>query len=338
MPCGEFLVRICYLSRGHGYGHAATDLEIVGALRSLVPDLSLELASYGTGLSFFASRGVPCVDLGIDDVEDQSLDAALRVMAFLRRQESVDLVVGHEMFSMPRMASMLGLRNVLLTHWFFSEIGEPARDVLLEQADRVVLLDFPAAHVPPASVRAEFAGALAPSYAVSRSDARLALGIPAGAFVVVVATGAVTSVNDAHLRSVVSLGVAAARIGGADPLIVMSGIEPAPRIAWVPWTDSPELYHRAADMVIANATFATLSALARNGVPTVAITGGRNPVDRLHADFFASAGLLATVEVGAAAEEVWSAAEKAASLAPARLPWASPEDVARLLLTPPVHD
>ncbi|HEY6738573.1 MAG TPA: hypothetical protein VI076_06950, partial [Actinopolymorphaceae bacterium] len=305
--------RLLYLSRGHGYGHAATDLEIIDALRRRGAEVVI--ASYGTGAEYYRERDVACTDLRIDDVNDQGVDAALRILAFLRRHADADLVLAHEVFAAPRMCVELGLRNVLMTHWFFSELGAPERDRLLAVADELVFVDFEAAHrVPAGFAHTVFAGAVARRFDGDRRAGREALDFPDDRELVVLTTGAVTPYNEEHLRAVVDTVVRAwRRYRSRDgALVILSDVRPDvddPSVRSVGRVRDPAPYYQAADVVVANATFSTICTLARNDVPTVVVTGGRNPVDRLHADFFASTGHVRAVEVGASAHLLWSAVE-----------------------------
>ncbi|GAA4205194.1 hypothetical protein GCM10022220_17070 [Actinocatenispora rupis] len=316
--------RIEYLSRGHGHGHAATDVRVAAALRTLGAEV--RLASYGSGLDHCTRRGVDCADLGIDDLHDQDPTAALRVLAYLRGRRGTDLVVAHEIFAAPSLCRALGLPCVLLTHWFFAEIGAPDRDALLATPDRLVLLDLAAAHDVPAALadRVEFTGPVAEPYPGDRPAARRQLGLDPAEYVVVVTTGAVTT----HNRD--RLGALPARVRAALPvrharLLVLSGPTAV---------DDPAPYHRAADVVVANATFGALSELVAAGVPTVAVTGGPNPVDRLHAERFAALGLVTTVDADARTAALADAI-RTARPGPAPVDWCTPAALARRLVAPP---
>ncbi|HEY3504061.1 MAG TPA: hypothetical protein VGN37_14915 [Actinocatenispora sp.] len=319
------MTHVVYLSRGHGHGHVATDVRVVAALRSR--GATVELASYGSGLDYCVRRGVTCADLGIDDLHDQGPAAAVRIMAYLRSRRDADVVVAHEVFAAPSLCASLGPPCALLTHWFFAEIGAPDRDRLLAGADPLVLLDFAAAHTVPAELsgRVRFTGPVVEPPTYDRVEARRLLGIPPDEFVAVVTTGAVTAYNRAQVDAVVGLARAAWPIHADRPgrLVVLSG-ETSVR--------DPAPYHRAADVVIANATFGTMSALAAAGVPTVAVTGGRNPVDRLHADHFARLGLVTVVGADHPVADVRRAVRDATAGDPAGLGWATPDDVAALIL------
>jgi hypothetical protein len=322
------MTHIVFLTRGHGYGHAATDVAVIRALRELRPDVTVEAASYGTGLEHYTRVGLPCADLRIDDVNDQGVAAVLRVTAFLRSRQSCDLVVAHEVFAAPQVCAMLDLRNVLLTHWFFSEIGLPERDELLRKAESLLMLDFPQAHVVPPGLagRATFTGAVAKRFDLDRAAARRVLGIGETERVVVVTAGAVTPYNARHLEALESHALAATGSGWAKTF-VLSGARRVSR---------PEIYYAAADVVVANATFTTLCTLVRNRVPTVAVLGPGNPVDALHAEFFASEGLLRLVDAAAlSASGLRPALDSALEMrsgGSSGLVWAEPRDVVRLLL------
>jgi hypothetical protein len=331
--------KIVYLSRGHGYGHAARDRAIVAALRGLRPDAVVEVASYGTGLEFYRSHAMACADLRIDDDDDQGPAAAFAVAAFLSARRRADLVVANEVFTAPGVYTALGLRGVLLTHWFFAEVGVPAMDAPLAKAEKIMLIDFEMAHRVPQQLRdrVTFTGAVAPRFLIDRHSARRELGIDATEYVAVLSTGATYQTKVDHMRAVLAKGLAAWRVRrpGKGRLFVLSNLPPAVDdscVEWVSWTDRPELYYRAADVVITNGTFGTMSALTRNRIPTIAVVGGQNPVDRLHAEFLAGEGLLTAVEVSIPDEEL---GRLIADVPPVRrdadLPWAEPVDVARRL-------
>nr|MDT0663182.1 hypothetical protein [Micromonospora sp. DSM 115978] len=330
---------VVYLSRGHGYGHAARDRAIAAALRALRPDLVVEVASYGTGLEFYRAHADPCVDLRIDDDDDQGSSATISVATFLATRRHADLVVANEMFTAPSVCDALGLRSVLLTHWFFTELGAPAMDAAMAHAGSVILLDFEQAHRVPARLRRRvtFTGAVAEPFRTDRVEARRALRIDATEYLVVLATGAIYPDKAAHLRAVVAKGLRAwrTRPTGGGRLVVLSGLPPTvddPSVRWVPWTDRPDLYYRAADVVLTTGTFGTICALARNEVPTVAVVGGQNPVDRLHAEFFAAQGFLTAVDASVSDATLGRAVAAARPDGDrAALRWAAPADVARRL-------
>src|SRR5262249_54805525 len=145
--------RIAWLSRGKGYGHAAKDLRIVHGLRRLRPDVEVVVASAGLGLAYYRDRGEACHDLGIDDDDDgQGAEAYVRLLWFLRRLGRIDLLVADEFFIAPRLGAALAVPSLVLSHWFFSEIGAPQADIYFEGAAAIVMLDSPSAHTPPAGL------------------------------------------------------------------------------------------------------------------------------------------------------------------------------------------
>lgn len=140
-------MRILYLVRGHGFGHAARDLRIIEALKALAPQVEIEIASSGTGMQYFRSRSVDCADLEIPDDEDQSASAGWRVWRYLHWAAAPDLVISDEiMFAIPYCRNVLDVPCVLLTDWVYRDIGKPQLDRLLDGAAEVVVVDFPESH------------------------------------------------------------------------------------------------------------------------------------------------------------------------------------------------
>lgn len=306
------------LSRGHGYGHAAKDLQVIEAIRAKQPGLMVSVASSGTGLDFYTSRSVPCVDLGIADSDDQGEHAAWCILRFLLRTGKPDLVVANEVFTAPAICRMLQIENLLLTHWFFSEIGLPQADRCLLGANAVILLDFAAAHRAPVELNVPIhsIGALAKSFPLTRRQARRKLGLAEHAFAAVVTIGAPRPDKIPDIRILLRTVLNAWR-GYARPADRLFLLVPPDAdwnvshdfsdksVCWIGPTAQPETYFRAADVVLAYATFTTLSELARNRVPTVAIIGSINRVDRLHAEYIASTGHVAATELAVTPEQLW---------------------------------
>jgi erythromycin esterase len=314
--------------------------------------LGITVASYGTGLDYYAARSVPCVDLGIADINDQGRHAAWRTSRFLASIDRPDLVVANEVFSSPAACRALRHKNLLFTHWFFSEIGSPESDRVYEDADGVVLLDFPEAHAIPAEIDVPvyFAGPAAPSFEINRQRARKQLGVPQSSRVVVMTFGSMHPDKFTDITAMLAKFLPAwdVEAGEDDRLLVLappggpwehaSTIQ-RKTVQWVGVTARPEVYYRAADLVIAHATFTTLSELARNGAPTVGVIGSQNPVDRLHAERFSSLGLIKTMELDACPEEVWTIVQETIRWARRPRPpppdevWGTPEKLAELVLS-----
>jgi hypothetical protein len=348
--------KVVVLSRGHGYGHAATDLRWIKAMRARRPDLEVILASSGTGLDYYRSRSVPCIDLGISDDDDQGADAAKSVARFLFKvvaeSSRPDLVVANEVFSAPEACRILKLRNLLLTHWFFAEIGFPEVDQVFRCANGVILLDFAAAHRVPVHVRApvHFTGPPAKRFSISRDQARKQLGLASDSLAVVATFGSMRSDKLAEIQTVLRTVLAAWRGNShsTDRLFVLSNpdeslsdVESSQNgsVDWVGITKTPELYYSAADLAISYATLITLAELARNGVPTVTILGTINPVDNFHATYFQELGLMRVADLHIQPNQLWSLGQVAMQCRAfgqhrySAMAWGDPEKIAELILS-----
>jgi hypothetical protein len=100
---------IVLLARGHGYGHAARDLQIIRGLRQLRPNAEVVLASSASGVEYFRFQGIPCHDLGIEDRRDLGEQAVRRVWGFLQTLRDPDLVIADEWYGLSLLAPVFRL-------------------------------------------------------------------------------------------------------------------------------------------------------------------------------------------------------------------------------------
>ncbi|WP_329024180.1 glycosyl transferase [Streptomyces sp. NBC_00690] len=273
-------MRVNFVSRGHGYGHAARDLRIMAAMRRVNPGIQIRLASAGSGADYYRSRGVEAVDLGFDDADDMGEAASWRIWRFLYEHADADLVVSDEFLTVPGFCrNVLDLPNVLITDWFFAELGLPEFDARLDDAREVVVPDFPEAHplAPATTAPIWYCGPLVDSFTPQRAEARKTLGIDEDALVLTVAAGGRPDRIDALRIQLQALQAWSGHAALGDQLLLMADPPPtrgrvptAPNIHWVGRSDRPELYYRAADVVLANALGFTSCELVANGVPVVA--------------------------------------------------------------------
>jgi predicted glycosyltransferase len=344
---------IVFLSRGHGYGHAARDLLIIEAIRGSFRDVEVRVASSGTGLEYYSSRSVPCDDLGISDDQDLTIDAAGRVLRFLTRVRRPDLVVADEVFSAPTICKGLRLRNLLLTDFFWSETGSPSHDTVFDDAGGIVVLDSEDLHRVPAGLQrpVHFTGPLAKEFPMRRSEARESLGIMPSEIAMTVTFGSMhpgkLAEVQVHLQTLLEAWEKNA--GSTDKLFVLA---PTPEFAgttfasqkntvrWVGVSNEPELFYSAADLVFAQAGLATLCELARNRISTVCVLGPReSPVLRRSATFLERRGLVKTAELGTQASRLWKLGQSAMRGRPKGasnqndVRWAVPERVAELIMS-----
>jgi predicted glycosyltransferase len=336
--------KVVFITRGHGFGHAARDLLIVDAMRRAIPGLELVLAASGTGAEYYRRRGVPIIELDIPDSRDTGEAAGKAVLQFLASVGGIDLVVVDEvMWALPICRKLLNVPCVLITDWFYSEIGLPDLDRTMNQASAIIVTDFAEAHtgVRDITVPLHFPGPLVKPFDLARSAARQELGVPESAYTGVVTLGGMPDRPDA--RVIADLVIRAWQIDAAptDRLVLLAG-PPADAatpdgVDWVGVSDTPERHFRAADVVLADAAGFTVCELTRHGVPTVAIKSKALSAGVLaRLQVLESAGLVHTVDADTSPEALSALVRglRAAGPAPsgAELGWADADEVAALVL------
>jgi hypothetical protein len=343
---------LAFLTRGYGYSHAAKDLSIIEEILAQRQDIRISIASYGKGWEYYASRSIPCVDLGIEDDSDQGAVAELRILHYLMQIQKPDLVVAHEVFFSPSFCHMLGYRNLLLTHWFFSEVGIPKRDRCFHGADALIMLDFAESHHIPVNlnVPVHFTGALARDFKLNKDQARSELGLALDSFVMVGTFGAfIPQVLVDDIQNMVKklIMMCQAHASPGDHLfllltpnqILQNNDFDEETIHWIGVCDRPELFYCAADVVLASATFTALSDLVRNCIPTVGVVAPSDVTAPLHAKFFATTGLVHTASLDTDPEQLWRLAmdvlhyRNSRKSVRTKLEWATPIDVAKIILS-----
>ncbi|MCW2504366.1 MAG: putative glycosyl transferase [Actinomycetia bacterium] len=296
--------QILFLTRGHGYGHAATDLPIIEHLRQLLPAVEIKIASYGTGLEYYRLRSVDCADLAIDDNDDQTTEALRRVLLYLRTLPRLpDLIVSDELFLLPRLCKRLGIPNVLLTHWFFKDMGLPELDAAMDGANAVIVVDFPDAHCRPDVVGPDFlfSGPLAREIDLDRPAARTRLGLDPINPIAVLTLGSTAEfkVPDLEVAAERYLRAWAARATRAAVLYVLVEksfskklrFEIDSSVRWIGVTPDADTYYAASDIILTSSSLNSLGLLGRNGLKGLTLIGHVNEVERLHGEYFAGLGL-----------------------------------------------
>lgn len=317
--------RILFLARGHGFGHAARDLRIIRAMRELRPDVDITVLASGSAATFLQLHGESFTDMGITDEQDMTPAAAQRVWRLMDELEPFDLTVSDEVvWALPYCARKWGRRAILLTDWFYGELGNPAGDSFLDHAGEILLLDFSVAHPRPVATTAPITamGPVVARFDVDRATARRELGVAPDAAMTVLTVGGMSSMLDN--QRIADATVAAHRKHSDGHLYILADGTDEAGITWTGYTDRPELYYSAADVVVSNANGTVTCDLVWNRIPVVAMT---HP-DVSYPDSFAkrvnrlnSAGLIRHVEATESANALWT------RLTDARPPAALPEDL-----------
>lgn len=343
-------MRINYLIRGHGFGHAARDLRVISAIRALRPDVQLDIASSGTGVDYLRARSVDCVDLGIADKEDLRSSANWKTWRYLHVSPHPDLVVVDEIVSaLPFCHHVMDVPCVMLTDWFFADFGQPELDRLLNFAAEIIVLDFADAHPRRIQTRAEITrlGPVVSELGTTRTAARQRLGAGGSqALTAVASLGGMT--ERPEVRQMLERTLAAWRCNARpdDRLLVLAkdpGLpgreDHHPGVQWVGITDHPEIYYAAADVVITDALGFTNCELAYNGIPAVAFLV-KETADRYAESFsrrielLRASGAMTIVDDTAGPDLIWQAISGTRPTVNAKdeFSWARPEDVAERIL------
>lgn len=347
-------MRISYLIRGHGFGHAARDLRIITAIRNLRPDIQLDIASSGTGFQYFAARSVDCVDMGIPDEADLRSAANWKTWRHLHEVPHPDLVVVDEVISaLPFCRHILDAPCVLLTDWFFADFGKPELDRLLNFAAEIMVLDFADAHPVPIQTRAEITrlGPVVDEFGIDRPDAQRRLGTGGGSsLTAVVSLGGMTERPEARSMLERTLNAWNRHARQDDRMFILTAETSLPEsgdqhpgVEWTGFTEHPEVYYAAADVVITDALGFTNCELVYNQVSVVAFLV-KAAIDEYAESFsrrielLRSSGAITVADDEASPDQLWQAIDgcRASRSSPnsayRQFSWAHPRSVAELIL------
>ncbi len=141
--------KILYFSRGRGFSHAMYDLLILEELKKINRNLSILVATYDRGYTYFVKNGFNPFNLGLNQDEELTLKAGFRMWSLIRRFKP-DLVVADEVFIVLHITKALKIPSVLITHWFFENFSEKHPMIpVVKKAKHVVFVDTPEFHTIP---------------------------------------------------------------------------------------------------------------------------------------------------------------------------------------------
>ncbi|WP_405778324.1 hypothetical protein [Streptomyces sp. NBC_00859] len=278
------MAEILFLTRGHGFGHAARDLRVIQELRRR-PGNTVRIMANGSAITYYEMRGVPCtpIELPGEGFGEAAAKAVWRALAAVPRP---DLVVSDEvMWALPFARRVWKRPCVMLLCALWAEYGMPEGDRFFDAADEVMVLDFPQNRRETYGTTAplSFPGPVVQPFPGERGAARAALGIPERDEVAVLSLGGMNTRPESRRMAAAAIGAwrrhprrgarllvladrptgAGLAVGGADT----GGAE----VVWAGVTSEPEMYFRAADVVLNDAMGSTVCDLAWNQVPTVAL-------------------------------------------------------------------
>lgn len=273
--------RVLFLARGHGFGHAARDLRIIRAMRCLRPDVDIHVMASGSAAVYLKLYGETFADMGIGDHEDMTPAAGKRIWELMDQHDPFDLVIADEVvWALAFCATRWRRRAILLTDWFYSELGAPESDPILDQAGEILLLDFSAAHPGPVgfTTPVQAFGPVVAPFGADRATARAALGVAATDTVAVLTLGGMTTMVDNTAIADLTVRTWLDHAPPGHRLYVLAEPfcpVPADRagdIVWAGFTAEPEKYYAAADLVVTNANGTVTCDLVWNRIPVLAMT------------------------------------------------------------------
>lgn len=316
------MVRVLWVSRGRGYGHATVDAAILPHLERALPGVRTTVASYGDGTRAFRDLDIRVRDLGL--ASEPEPGHACQRMRRLIRSTGPDLVVVHEDFPAAAACQADDIAYVFLTHWML-DADDPANSALCD-AQGVVFLDEPGRFAIPSYLasRTHHVGPVLrpmPASGISRSRARRDLGLPANSLVIMVAPGihaheGRNSIGRTVLDAIDLLPERRARVlwmgGRRDPPRELAA---HPSVHWIGFRPDVEVVARAADAAITVGNYTTQRELHSLGVPTIALISDPDSPDGVYARSICSCVPLESG--GVTAEDLAAALTGALDLAPA---------------------
>ncbi|MER5771046.1 glycosyl transferase [Streptomyces sp. NPDC001985] len=326
---------ILFLTRGHGFGHAARDLRVIQELRRR-PGTTVRIMANGSAVTYYAMRGVQCTPIELPDEdygEDFGEGAAKAVWRALASVPRPDLVVSDEvMWALPFAREVWKRPCVMLLCALWAEYGMPDADRFFDTADEVLVLDFPRNRRESYGTTAPigFLGPVVQPFPAGRGAARSALGIAERDEVAVLSLGGMNTRPESRRMATAAIGAWRAHAGPGARLLLLADppAEPLPvhdgdgapagggEVVWAGVTPEPETYYRAADVVLNDAMGSTVCDLAWNGVPAVALLDEESAAGfpktfpgRIR--HLTAAGLIETAPVHEGPPAVWRAIERA---------------------------
>ncbi len=286
--------KILYLSRGRGFSHAMNDLLILKELKKINNKISILVASYDKGYTYFLANGFRPFNLGLRQKEELTLKASLRIWSLIR-QFKPDLVVSDEVFIALHITKGFKVPSILITHWFFESYNKKHPIIpAVKKANHVIFVDTPEFHVipPDFNVYLTFVGPVIREFEYSLKDKKRAkdeLGIGSKDKVILVTPGG--RYKDRNKLLELSAEVFKELDDGNLKMILLTGelykeysekFKNANGIIVKDYDWKMDRLMVASDLVICKGTFSTTWELAYLGVPSISVADLDNPIDQIH--------------------------------------------------------
>jgi uncharacterized protein (TIGR00661 family) len=286
--------RLLYLSRGRGFSHAMNDLLIIKELKDMNKRLSILVASYDKGYTYFSENGFEPFNLGLKQNDELTLKSALRIWSLIRRFKP-DLVVTDEVFIALHITKGLRIPSILITHWFFESFNKKHPMIpAVKKANYVIFVDTPEFHTIPFdfNVHITFVGPVIREFEYTLKDkkkARDELGIDNKDKVILVTPGG--RYRDRNKLLELSTEVFKELDDDNIKLILLTGelykdysekFKNENRIIVKDYDWNMDRLMVASDIAICKGTFSTTWELAYLGIPSISVPDLDNPIDQIH--------------------------------------------------------
>lgn len=286
--------KILYLSRGRGFSHGMYDLLILKELKKINKNLSILVASYDKGYTYFLGNGFKPFNLGLNQDNELTLKAAFKMWSLIRKFKP-DLVVTDEVFVVLHITKGLKIPSILITHWFFESFNKKHPVIsAVKKANHVIFVDTPEFHTIPFvfNIHLTFVGPVIREFDYTLKDkkrARDELGISRDDKVILVTTGG--RYKDRNRLLEVSVEAFKELQGDNLRLILLTGelykdylkrFADDDRIIVKDFDWKMDRLMVASDLAICKGTFMTTWELAYLGVPSISVPDISNPVDQVH--------------------------------------------------------
>lgn len=277
---------ILAVSRGKGRGHAVRDLEISNELENMAPGINIQFVSYAVGAQTFRDARRSVVDLHLP-VKNSFPETLVRVSREISMRKP-RLVVAQEEFAALTASRLQGIQSVFTTHWFPRQDHPFARSLF--HADGLICMEregaYPKFDGLPYEVR--YTGPIVKRMNVTqscRSIIRSEYRIEDDETMVLVIPGSTGEVEEPSI-ALISAAFRTLKNKRAKLFWIDSNQELThkwslrePFLNVIPRISDPERLMLACDVAITKGTYNTTKELEWLGVPQIALSWERNPVD-----------------------------------------------------------
>lgn len=276
-------LKIMFVSRGNGWGHAVPDIVIISELKRRRPRIQVLPVSYADGVDAYRTYGVPVVDLHRAR-QCQFLDLLIdyaRVFGEYRP----DLVVAHEEYSAVIAAKIARVPCLFMTDFFMDPTSLPMQCV--QHASEVIFLGRRGLFAEPPFLagRILHAGCVvrgSKGKFLAKSRIRKRCGVDQGATVVLCQPG---SWPEAQSPLIDLLAKCWEYITPPKFLLVVSGVDDKrvfdklgemPDVRIIAPTKDLHEYMMACDVLITKGNRQTVYEASSLGLPSISLSSGLN--------------------------------------------------------------